>query len=262
MQRLVEKHGVRLPSPQAVKEGMELLVRDEYGTHSRILILSVLDGLIDFIELDSDCPDTRTGRVLTLPSYQLPNEIYIIPKTYVFENLTSQIRTPIRVIVRDFLENRVPIDFWFRASSSTGKHHPECENGIEGLVRHTVRVAEVARNLANEVHPECADLLVAAALIHDTFKYPTHGSEYTEFMHPKLAADAFVEFYENEYPESLDDQDEEDSCIRFIADIVSTHHGYFNTSNHSEGVLDTPHSSEGWLLHFADYLASMKLSYE
>lgn len=262
MQGLVEKYGLRLHSHQAVEEGMELIVKDDHGNYSRMLILSVHDDDLEFIELDSESPDSRTGKILTLPLYQLPEEIYRIPKSYIFQDLISSIRTPIRVIVRDYLNNIVPIGFWFRASSSTGKYHPECENGVEGLVRHTVRVAEIVRNLANEVLPEEADLFVAAALIHDTFKYLTPESEYTEFMHPKLAADAFVKYYEEECPESLDDQEHEDSCIRFIADIVSAHHGYYNTSKYSDGVLDTPHNEEGWLLHYADYMASMKLSYD
>lgn len=262
MQGLVEKYGLRLPSPQAVEEGMELIIKDEHGNYSRILILSMHDDNLEFIELDTENLDSRSGKILVLPLYQLPEEIYRIPKSYIFDDLLSSVRTSVRVIVRDFLENKVPIDFWFRESSSTGKYHPKCENGVEGLVRHTIRVAEIVRNLANEVLPEGTDLFIAAALIHDTFKYPTPGLKYTEFMHPKLAADAIIRFYENECPEPLDDLQEIDSCIRFIADIVSTHHGYYNTSKYSEGVLDTPHNSEGWLLHHADFMASMKLSYE
>lgn len=263
MQGLVEKYGVELPSPQAAKCGTELIIKDGYGAYSRMLILSVCDGLVEAVELDSDYKDCLSGEILRLPAYILQKEIYYIPKTYVFEDLISSIRTPVRAIVRDFLENKVPADFWFRASSSTGKYHPDCENGTEGLVRHTVRVAEIVRNLSNEVLPEESDLFVAAALIHDTFKYPTPGLKYTEFMHPKLAADAFIEFYEKECPESYISVGEEiDPCIRFIADIVSTHHGYFNTCRHSDGVLSAPHSNEGWLLHHADFMASMKLSYE
>ena len=260
MQGLVEKYGLELPSPHVVKGGTEVILKDGYGAYSRMLILSVCDGLVEAVELDSDYKDCLSGEILRLPSYILQKELYCIPKTHVFEELISSIRTPIRVIVRDFLENKVPIDFWFRASSSTGKYHPECENGTEGLVRHTVRVAEIVRNLSNEVIPEGSDLFVAAALIHDTFKYPTPGLKYTEFMHPKLAADAFIEFYEKECPESLDE--EVDSCIRFIASIVSAHHGYFNTSKYSDSTLDVPHSNEAWLLHYADFMASMKLSYE
>lgn len=74
--------------------------------------------------------------------------------------------------VKATLEN-APEYFWTSPASSTGKFHPEWANNPGGLVRHVKSVADLAHHIAEAwgFSTEDHDAAVAAAILHDVFKY-------------------------------------------------------------------------------------------
>lgn len=84
--------------------------------------------------------------------------------------------------------------FWTAPASSTGKYHPPDSNGTGGLCRHTLKVVWFATAFARAFQRD-ADILRAAALLHDIFKFGTGeemetGSNRPQYeQHAELAAD-------------------------------------------------------------------------
>ena len=79
----------------------------------------------------------------------------------------------IRNFVKMTLDNVDPIHR-IKPASSTGKYHPKYAAGEGGLIRHT---KVVVRNIIELIRAtpaiECEkDELIAAAIIHDMWKYP------------------------------------------------------------------------------------------
>jgi len=94
------------------------------------------------------------------------------------------------------LINGTPDSFWKRASSSTGKYHPEDERGEYGNILHTKRVFIQYCNLArvdvemgrlSEYEMDCGK---SAALLHDSMKYgwPSDNNEHTTDEHDVIGA--------------------------------------------------------------------------
>lgn len=104
----------------------------------------------------------------------------------------------LRQSVMEFFRTKVPEYFWTVSSSMSEKYHSGFDSGEGGLVRHTKMCLLVAEELIeleefqNTIKP---DIVYAAILIHDTFKYGNNGNHYRA-DHPKLAADVWCEFAE------------------------------------------------------------------
>lgn len=148
----------------------------------------------------------------------------------------------IKNFVIDTLNEVNPEQSWTSASS-TGKYHPEFANGEGGLVRHTkvvvkniMELIDAVPNVENE-----KDELIAAAIIHDMWKYPKgNESEYTAFDHPMLAAEYCKE-----------------KGFDTIARLVAAHQGIHNKSTYIPNFEnETPKKFDEWLLHIADMFAS------
>jgi len=81
--------------------------------------------------------------------------------------------------------------FWISPSSSTGKYHPEEDNGEGGLVRHVVKgIAVVEQYLRREMATlREIDIAKSAFLLHDTCKNGVvWESSFTNYTHGFIAA--------------------------------------------------------------------------
>lgn len=155
------------------------------------------------------------------------------------------------------LINHVPDYFFKVAASSTGKYHPAYAIGEGGLLRHTKAAArfgfELLENpmIGGKYTPFQKDLMLIAIILHDTAKLGDGSSKYTLFNHPLLVG-PFIK----EHQEETGLKDEE---VAFLNKIISSHMGYWNTSDYSNVVLPRPETKEQNFVHMCDYLASRKV---
>ena len=144
------------------------------------------------------------------------------------------------------------------AASSTGKYHPIYALGKGGLARHTVALVRILNHIfgvesvANKYTSRERDLLRTAGIVHDMQKSGTQEdyekNKYTKFDHPLRAANMVRKI------NGLSDEEKE-----YVASIVETHMGAFNTDKRNPGIiLPKPETDAQILLHVCDYLASRK----
>lgn len=148
----------------------------------------------------------------------------------------------IRDFVKMTLDTVDPIHR-IKPASSTGKYHPKYASGEGGLIRHikvTVRnVIELIR--ATPAVESEKDELIAAAILHDMWKYPEgRDHEFTAFDHPALGG-----------------QWCKDHGFDTIGRLIAAHQGIWTTSRQMPGFEnEQPRKFDEWILHFADYFAS------
>lgn len=144
-------------------------------------------------------------------------------------------------------------------ASTSGKYHSpqQCEEG--GLITH-IKLATAFMNYILELEyvkkrttPKKRDMLRCAIMLHDNWKCginPAFGEYKTEFEHPILAA----EWIKTASPIHNIKQSDKN----YIANLVATHMGQWNTSKYSSITLKKPKTKEQFLVHLCDYLGSRK----
>lgn len=148
----------------------------------------------------------------------------------------------IREFVKKTLDTVDPIHR-IKPASSTGKYHPKYASGEGGLIRHikvTVRnVIELIR--ATPAVESEKDELIAAAILHDMWKYPEgRDHEFTAFDHPALGG-----------------QWCKDHGFDTIGRLIAAHQGIWTTSRQMPGFEnEQPRKFDEWLLHYSDLMAS------
>ena len=148
----------------------------------------------------------------------------------------------IREFVKKTLDEVDPIHR-IKPASSTGKYHPKYAAGEGGLIRHikvTVRnVIELIR--ATPAVESEKDELIAAAILHDMWKYPEgRDHEFTAFDHPALGG-----------------QWCKDHGFDTIGRLIAAHQGIWTTSRQMPGFEnEQPRKFDEWILHFSDLMAS------
>ena len=148
----------------------------------------------------------------------------------------------IREFVKKTLDTVDPIHR-IKPASSTGKYHPKYASGEGGLIRHikvTVRnVIELIR--ATPAVESEKDELIAAAILHDMWKYPEgRDHEFTAFDHPALGG-----------------QWCKDHGFDTIGRLIAAHQGIWTTSRQMPGFEnEQPRKFDEWILHFSDLMAS------
>ena len=168
-------------------------------------------------------------------------------------DLIALIQTPaIRHLVQEHLL-RAPAAFWSAPASTSGKYHPAYAAGEGGLVRHTRAVAHITLHLCEMIDATATDrdLALAAALCHDSHKVLRPG-EYTNFLHPVIAAD------EMRYIATTLGHEQYTAYAHTIANAIASHMGRWNSSPRHRKTLPLPDSCLAELVHTADYLASRK----
>lgn len=150
--------------------------------------------------------------------------------------------TEIRQFVNETLDTVDKCHAW-KPASSTGKYHPKFASGDGGLIRHTKCVV---RNMIELIRAtpslECEkDELIAAAILHDMWKYPSdRDQEWTAFDHPKLGGDYCKE-----------------KGFETIGRLIAAHQGIWTTNKQMPGFEnEQPNKFDEWCLHYCDYFAS------
>lgn len=175
----------------------------------------------------------------------------------IFDSLLNTFENEdIRIFATDCIDT-IPSYFWDVGASSTGKWHPSYALGKLGLARHTCALVRFLNYMLsidcikNDFTSRERDLMRVAGIMHDSMKSGTDEdyarSKYTKFEHPILAANKIRKI-------SGLSSDE----IEFIATIIESHMGQWNSDRRSETILPTPESKYQKLVHLADYLASRK----
>lgn len=163
------------------------------------------------------------------------------------ENIKESARTLLELLPDYFYE--IP-------ASTTGKYHPNYALGNQGLVRHTKVVATMAHILSDNncighsFTNEEKDLMIVGCLLHDGLKTGKEHSKYTLHEHPIIAADFVMEHQ----PETKLSQEQ----AKFIANVISSHMGEWNTNKYSDVILPIPSNKYQHFVHMADFLASRK----
>jgi len=162
--------------------------------------------------------------------------------------------------IQKFVEKALTVvpDYFFSIpASSTGKFHPSYALGEGGLVRHTKAAVRIANELLRLEMYGCytqeeKDLMIAALILHDTYKLGLNHSRYTVTEHPIIAA------------EQIESNKELDGIItekqrKFICQGIITHMGQWTQDyrSHKE-VLEKPKTKYQKFVHQCDYLASRK----
>lgn len=151
------------------------------------------------------------------------DEIRIPKREEMLYDEIEAIKNPIiRKLVITAFDN-VDDRFFIEAASTTAKYHPVFSLGEGGLVRHTLAVVHFTKRLI-QAHDELTDLekdlLIAAALLHDTCKCGLEfESQYTVFEHPILVYRLLEEKLLNE---------DELMMWNSINSLVSCHMGQWN----------------------------------
>lgn len=159
-----------------------------------------------------------------------------------FPELAEIEHDEIREKTRWMLINATPDSFWERATSSSGKYHPEDERGEFGNILHTKRVyiqfcnlasVDLEMGLISEYEFSCGQ---SAALLHDTFKYgyPSQNNTHTVEEHDVIAS----------------------AVARNVADLPSDVYLPINAHMSKWGAGKEPETRLEWLLCRADKAVS------
>lgn len=171
--------------------------------------------------------------------------------------IASDLKSPfLREFVLGFLDTEVPDYFAEVPASSSGKYHPAESLGYGGLCRHTIAVAKVVMELGRVSFFKFTafdkELLIAAALLHDSFKQGSPCEGHTIKQHPRVAVDHLLA-YGKKISDEQTDPHKKESAIRIsrqIASLVLTHMGEWGNN----GI----NNNAQLVLHLADLVASRK----
>ena len=156
--------------------------------------------------------------------------------------------------VKKILDEVVPDYFYIVSASSTGKYHPWYSLGYGGLVRHTkaaVRIAYDLLQLAQYKHLN-SDEIIAALILHDTFKHGVPMANFTVKEHPLIAASNIGAWISR-----TDLSEEVRGHFARICVLIKSHMGQWNELSNGD-VLPIPITESQRFVHMCDYLASRK----
>ena len=156
----------------------------------------------------------------------------------------------IREFVEKFFDEQVPDYFKHVPASSSGKYHPAYALGDGGLCRHVIATVKFIVHITAlkylRIDSIMRDKMIAAAMLHDSFKQGLDGSGgHTVKDHARVAAQEITKYAS---VSNIADTDSERSSI---ARMVATHMGEW-------GGKTQPGNRYEFLVHLADYLASRK----
>ena len=134
-----------------------------------------------------------------------------------------------------------PEYFWTAPSSSSGQYHPDDEHKFGGLVKHTIRVCEVGRIMAQATPGANMSLILAACILHDIYRYGilSERNEHSSPDHPMLAAKA-IDAYGMAVHSPCN--------YAMISSAVARHMGRWGEH--------LPLSMDQWIVHYADNIAA------
>jgi hypothetical protein len=142
---------------------------------------------------------------------------------------------------------KAPTYFWRMSASSSGKYHPADDNLTGGLILHSKKVVNLARELAVAMEQEkYLDELTVAGILHDFVKY---GGGQTPNVKEFNEHGAKVETYVRRVSPVPKDLEEK---MKVVFDLCRTHYGIWSIQENK------PVSRLQWVLFLADYVVSRK----
>ena len=152
------------------------------------------------------------------------------------------------------LLSKLPQYFFEVAASSSGKYHPLCDLGAQGLIRHSKNVVRIGYELLNlemnkeEFSERERDLIIYSLLFHDGLKQGLNDSGYTVFDHPLIIG----KYIKDNYKElNLSKED-----MEYIYNCVVSHMGQWNVNRKGDIVMPKPTTKEQKFVHMCDYIVS------
>ena len=174
-------------------------------------------------------------------------------KNIVFEKTLALIKNnETREWVKKVLDI-LPESFWVQPTSSTGKYHPVCVNGISGLLIHTKRVVWFAIKLMNAYDTQGPsffdrDNIIAACILHDGVKGGKGVSNFEAYENHPL----FVErLYRERFPEETLTQWQEE-----IFELIKHHMGPWSPKTTKQDLDE--YAIKELIVYLSDFLASRK----
>lgn len=155
--------------------------------------------------------------------------------------------------VKRILDEIVPEYFYIVSASSTGKYHPWYALGYGGLVRHTKAAVKIAYDLLQiEQYVDLdSDAIIAALILHDTFKHGKVCNKFVVAEHPLVASNEIMSWVNNNLPDELHPR------FAKICELIKSHMGQWNEVLHTP-IMPKPVTQEQKFVHLCDYLASRK----
>lgn len=160
--------------------------------------------------------------------------------------------------IRSFTEKcilKTPDYFYTVPASSTGKYHPEYSLGEGGLIRHTKALVYIAKELLSLEYNKQRftalerDMIIAAGILHDSFKHGDTQQQYSIANHPVVAADHILEWAD----------EDEGEFAKTISDCVRSHMGEWAYDYKTKKeIMPKPQTDIEMFVHECDYLASRK----
>lgn len=177
-------------------------------------------------------------------------------KLYKFSRELSLISNNEIVAFIQIVLNNASERFWTMPASSTNKYHPDSSNTTGGLVVHTKQVFYIAKTILDaraDILLTNRDVVLAACLLHDVYKYDSGSSQYTIKNHARDGV---------RWITSLKDVDEffvtyksVPAWYEEILNCIMSHHGRF--TKEYNGFLNEAQT----IVHLADYIASRRWCY-
>lgn len=176
------------------------------------------------------------------------SEKYFDEELKLIQNVT------LRDYVATFLDTVVPDYFWTVPASSSGKYHPSFSSGSGGLVKHTQMVVTVVIEMMRLDEYNCSDdisdSIIAACILHDTFKHGYDDYGHTVMTHPVIAAEEWAKFVGNKLGIY-------GGIYKLVYLGILTHMGQWGPEI-TKLIADSDMSDYVRVVHIADYIASRK----
>ncbi len=173
----------------------------------------------------------------------------------------NQIRNPeLRACVQGFFDTAVPNYFWRIPASSTGKYHPIADAGDGGLVRHTRMAVAFGVDFVRIEDYAAADpdMVIAALMMHDTFKNGVAQTPYTVQDHGLIAAEQWMSYMVDICSHNPEISPETRSTVKEIADAITWHMGQWSGVRIEEECGEMPRTALVKAVQLADYASSRK----
>lgn len=178
-----------------------------------------------------------------------------------FENELNLIKDKaLKAFVRFVQYNDLKSNFFYLPSSSTGKYHNPQDNGYQGLVRHTKKCVQIAKDLMNleqwGFSDEDKDIIISSLILHDGAKYDedvtfnedgTLTTGYTKVTHPLDMSKKILQYLEIF---------KFDKRLFKIAMCIETHSGQWNMDRDGNVIAEKPKTKLQEFVHLCDYIAS------
>lgn len=157
----------------------------------------------------------------------------------------------LREKVCQFLTEKVPDYFFTVPASSSGKYHPDFAKGEGGLVRHTQMAVAVLMELfrVEFCSQDTMDCMIAACILHDTFKHSYADCGSTLITHPTIASDEWMKF--------VGEENSDVERYRLVYYCILKHMGQWGPES-AKCVDAGSYESCCSLVHLADFIASRK----